>query len=169
MTDPAEPRRVSTRTALLAFVAVTVLAFGGVYLIRSVERADAVEAAPRTAAAQSAKAGGAASAGLPGVRDCGAGAPLVKPRVITLTCADAGVVASALRWDSYAERGAEGAGVVQVSGAQAGSGGGSGSYPARFRLYGPKNVDGAMAFTGLEVRYTGSTPFGDASETYSVA
>lgn len=174
MADRAESRRARPRTVVAAFAAVTAVAFGGVWFSQAQDRANAVSDAPRTAAAQKSKApradeakADAAPAKTPGVRECGLGEPVVEPEIITLTCADAGMVASGIKWAHYAVDGAEGDGVVQVS--RGANGAGVTSFPARFRLYGAKNVDGKMAFTGLEVDYAGATPLGESRETYSIA
>ncbi|TSB17570.1 hypothetical protein FNJ62_27250, partial [Streptomyces benahoarensis] len=58
--------------------------------------------------------------------------------------------------------------VVQVEKAAAGTAGDA-VFPARFRLYGVRTVEGGRAFTGLEVTYDGSTPMGDTTEMYSLA
>ncbi|ARZ69917.1 hypothetical protein M1P56_03520 [Streptomyces sp. HU2014] len=175
MADRAESRRARPRTVVAVFAAVTAVAFGGVWFSQAQDRASAVSDAPKTAAAQKSKAPrgvgeakvDAAPAKTPGVRECGLGEPVVEPEIITLTCADAGMVASGITWAHYALDGAEGNGVVQVS--RGANGAGVTSFPARFRLYGAKNVDGKMAFTGLEVDYTGATPLGESRETYSIA
>ncbi|MGD3111109.1 MULTISPECIES: hypothetical protein [unclassified Streptomyces] len=168
MTDREGSRWRRGRTALVAFVVVTALAAGGVWFSQASERASAVDAAPKTSAVQDVKSDGQPTAGLPGVRDCGIGEPEIKPRVITLTCADAGMVATGITWTRYDSEEAEGKGVVQVEKTAAGVGTDSG-YRATFRLYGAKEVDGARAFTGLEVTYEGSTPLGDTTEMYNLA
>ncbi|UQA95209.1 hypothetical protein [Streptomyces halobius] len=168
MTDRAGARWARGRTAVTAFVVVTALAGGGVWFSQESNRASAVDVAPKTSAAQGVKSAGKPSGGLPGVRDCGFGTPEIKPEVITLTCGDAGMVATAIRWDRYGSREAEGRGVVQVEQTAAGAGTGA-VFPATFRLYGAKDVDGARAFTGLEVTYEGSTPLGDTTEMYNLA
>ncbi len=181
MTDRAETRRASLRTVLVTFAVVTVLALGGVWLSQAADRASAVGAAPKTAAAQKSRpaktqpyearhradTNSVASAELPGVRDCGAGDPVLEPKIITLACADAGAVASDIKWKNYGAGGADGSGVVLVSGGAKGVA--PASFPASFHLYGAKNVDGKMAFTGLDVEYLGATPSGDATETYTIA
>ncbi|MGG2462769.1 hypothetical protein ACO0M4_23620 [Streptomyces sp. RGM 3693] len=168
MTDREEARWRRGRTALVAFVVVTALAAGGVWFGQASDRASAVDAAPKTSAVQDVKSDGRPTEGLPGVRDCGIGEPEIRPRVITLTCADAGMVATAITWDRYDADEAEGRGVVQVEKTAAGVGTDAG-YRATFRLYGAKEVDGARAFTGLEVTYDGSTPLGDTTEMYNLA
>ncbi|ARF55492.1 hypothetical protein [Streptomyces gilvosporeus] len=168
MTDREGSRWARGRTALAAFVVVTVLAAGGVWFGQAADRASAVDAAPKTAAVQDVKEDTKAAADLPGVRDCGIGDPAVKPQVITLTCADAGMVATAITWDRYGPDEARGTGVVQVEKTSAGVGADSG-FRARFRLYGVKTIGGARAFTGLEVTYEGSTPLGDTTEMYNLA
>ncbi|MBT2382633.1 hypothetical protein [Streptomyces sp. ISL-11] len=175
MADRAEPRRASMRTVVAVFAAVAVLGIGCVWFGQE-DRANAVADAPKTAAAQKSKAprtsqearvDASPARAMPGVRECGLGEPVIEPEIITLTCADAGMVASGIKWGHYARDGAEGTGVVQVS--RGASGAGVMSFPAHFRLYGAKNVDGMMAFTGLEVAYTGATPLGESQETYSIA
>ncbi|MBB5935190.1 hypothetical protein [Streptomyces zagrosensis] len=166
MTERPLRRWARARAALVTFAMVTALAFGGVWLMRTGKAADAMQEAPRTAAVQASKPDRVKAAGLPGVRDCGQDKPVLKPEIITLMCPDGGVVASEVRWERYASDGANGTGVVQVSGA---TGAAPVSYRAEFSLYGPKNVDGELAFTGLSVTYFGPTPFGDSSETYSIA
>ncbi|MEU7634576.1 MULTISPECIES: hypothetical protein [unclassified Streptomyces] len=168
MTDREGARWRRGRTALLAFVVVTALAAGGVWFGQASDRASAVDAAPKTSAVQDVKSDGQPTEGLPGVRDCGIGEPEIRPQVITLTCADAGMVATAITWDRYDADEAEGRGVVQVEKTAAGVGTDAG-YRATFRLYGAKEVDGARAFTGLEVTYEGSTPLGDTTEMYNLA
>ncbi|MEU7181163.1 hypothetical protein ACWIG3_19060 [Streptomyces celluloflavus] len=168
MTDRDGSRWVRGRTALAAFAVVTALAAGGVWFSQATDRASAVDAAPKTSAAQDVKSAGRSSAGLPGVRACGIGEPEIKPRVITLTCADAGMVATAITWERYGAQEAEGKGVVQVERTAAGVATDS-SFPATFRLFGAKTVDGARAFTGLEVTYERSTPLGDTTEMYNLA
>ncbi|MEU9113457.1 hypothetical protein AB0D04_17155 [Streptomyces sp. NPDC048483] len=168
MTERAGSRWARGRTALATFAVVTALAAGGVWFSQASDRASAVDVAPKTAAARDVKEDGRESGGLPGVRDCGIGAPAVKPQVITLACADAGMVATAITWDRYGSEEAEGTGVVQVVKTAAGVGADAG-FPATFRLYGAKTVDGARAFTGLEVTYEGSTPLGDTTEMYNLA
>ncbi|MFE0374871.1 hypothetical protein ACFW1M_04640 [Streptomyces inhibens] len=168
MTDREGSRWVRGRTALAAFVVVTALAAGGVWFSQAPDRASAVDAAPKTSAVQDVKQDAKQPGGLPGVRDCGFGEPVIKPQVITLTCADAGMVATAITWKKYGSRDALGVGVVQVEKTAAGVGTDSG-FPATFRLYGPKSVDGGLAFTGLEVTYEGSTPLGDTTEMYNLA
>ncbi|MEV0277199.1 hypothetical protein AB0I22_12545 [Streptomyces sp. NPDC050610] len=179
MTDRAETRRASWRTVLVTFAVVTVLALGGVWLSQAADRASAVGAAPKTAAAQKSRPAAtqqpreraepqaAAPAEVPGVRDCGAGDPVLEPRIITLACADAGAVASDIKWEHYGPDGADGSGMVLVSGGAKGVA--PASFPATFHLYGAKNVDGKMAFTGLDVEYLGATPSGDSTETYTIA
>ncbi|MEU5213780.1 hypothetical protein [Streptomyces sp. NPDC020742] len=168
MTDREGFRWPRGRTVLVAFVVVTVLAAGGVWFGQAADRASAVDAAPKTSAVQDVKEDAQHVDGLPGVRDCGKGKPEIKPQVITLTCADAGMVATALTWQKYGTRDALGVGVVQVEKSGAGAGTDTG-FPATFRLYGPKPVDGGLTFTGLEVTYKGSTPLGDTTEMYSLA
>ncbi|MEV0262159.1 hypothetical protein AB0I49_12515 [Streptomyces sp. NPDC050617] len=180
MTDRAVTRRASWRAVLATFAVVTVLVLGGVWLGQAADRASAVGAAPKTAAAQKARpsakkeqthrtadAKSAAPVELPGVRDCGAGEPVLEPKVITLACADAGAVASDIKWEHYGADGADGSGVVLVSGGAKGVA--PASFPAVFHLYGAKNVDGKRAFTGLDVEYLGATPSGDSTETYTIA
>ncbi|GAA0468851.1 hypothetical protein ACFQ2B_20315 [Streptomyces stramineus] len=174
MADRAQSRRASMRTVVAVLAAVTVLAVGGVWFSQAWDRASAVADAPKTAAAQKSKAPRAEAQAAtrspqraPGVRECGLGEPVVEPEIITLTCADAGMVASGIKWDRYAVDGAEGSGVVQVS--RGANGAGVASFPARFHLYGAKNVDGMMAFTGLSVDYTKATPLGEPHETYPIA
>ncbi|MEV4440101.1 hypothetical protein AB0K09_13920 [Streptomyces sp. NPDC049577] len=176
MTDRAGPGWVRTRTLVAIFVLVAVLGIGGLWLRSVADRGDVVGSAPKTAAAQKARAAGqepqvevdeADSRELPGVRDCGAGEPVLEPTIITLDCTTSGRVASGIQWDDYAADGAAGSGVVQVSGGA--NGAGRTSFPVRLRLYGPKNVDGQMAFTALEVTYTGATPTGKSTEILSIA
>lgn len=177
MTDrvvPRPPRRVGLRTVVAVFSVVTVLALGGLCLDRATERSRAVAAAPKTAAVQHQEASrevqaeidASGSGVLPGVRDCGLGEPELEPEIITLACANEGTVASGIKWEEYEAEQAEGSGVVQVSGGA--SGAARTSFPARFVLHSPKNVNGQLAFTSLEVRYTGMTPAGKATETYSI-
>ncbi|MEU9485532.1 hypothetical protein AB0D83_17955 [Streptomyces decoyicus] len=168
MTEREGSRWIRGRTALVAFAVVTALAAGGVWFGQASDRASAVDAAPKTSAVQDVKEDGKLSGGLPGVRDCGIGAPESKPHVITLTCKDGGMVATGIAWKYYGSREALGAGVVQVEKAGAGVGR-DGGFPATFRLYGPKPVDGGQVFTGLEVTYEGSTPLGDTTEMYTLA
>ncbi|WP_438487791.1 hypothetical protein [Streptomyces sp. S186] len=174
MTDREGARFRRGRAALVAFVVVTALAAGGVWFSQASQRASAVDAAPKTSAVRDVKSDGEVKAGarptggLPGVRDCGIGEPEIRPRVITLTCADAGMVATGITWERYDADEAEGHGVVQVEKTAAGVGTDAG-YRATFRLYGAKVVDGARAFTGLEVTYEGSTPLGDTTEMYNLA
>ncbi|MEV5505298.1 hypothetical protein [Streptomyces orinoci] len=175
MTDRAAPSRVSRRSALVVFAVVTVLALGGVWAGRAADRSRTVSEAPKTAAAQREEGDRAADAGsaggaageLPGVRDCGFGEPVPEPKIITLTCANSGTVASDIHWDQYGRDQAEGTGVVQVTGGAGGTA--RTSFPARFTLLAPRIVDGRPAFTSLEVRYTGMTPVGKQTETYSIA
>ncbi|GAU68008.1 hypothetical protein SSP35_06_00920 [Streptomyces sp. NBRC 110611] len=168
MTDREGSRWVRGRIALVAFVVVTALAAGGVWFSQVTDRASAVDAAPKTSAVQDGKQAAKQSGGLPGVRDCGFGKPEIKPEVITLACADAGMVATGISWEKYGTKDALGVGVVQVQKTAAGAGVDAG-FPATFRLYGPKARDGELAFTGLEVTYEGSTPFGDTTEMYNLA
>ncbi|MFE7318790.1 hypothetical protein ACFU7T_37690 [Streptomyces sp. NPDC057555] len=168
MTDREGARFRRGRTALVAFLVVTALAAGGVWFSQASDRASAVDAAPRTSAVQGVKSDGRPTGGLPGVRDCGIGEPEIRPRVITLTCADAGTVATGISWDRYDAQEAEGRGVVQVEKTAAGVGTDVG-YRATFRLYGAKEIDGERAFTVLEVTYEGSTPLGDTTEMYNLA
>ncbi|MCZ1009727.1 hypothetical protein [Streptomyces lydicus] len=167
MTDRERSRRFRVRTALAAFAAVTVLAAGGVWFGQASDRASAVDAAPKTAAVQDVKEDAKPRSGLPGVRDCGFGTPVSKPHVITLACRDAGTVATGITWKYYGAREAFGAGVVQVE--KTTGGGADSGFPATFRLFAPKAVDGGLVFTGLEVRYEGSTPLGDTTEMYNLA
>ncbi|MGW1076826.1 hypothetical protein [Streptomyces sp. NPDC002537] len=177
MADRAVPRRVSMRTLLAIFAAVTVLALAGVWLGQGQDRANAVSDAPKTAAAQKSPqplrevpqdtVEEAKPQEPPGVRECGLGDPVVEPKIITLNCANTGMVASGIKWSHYGADGADGRGVVQVS--VAANGAAPGTYPARFRLYGARNVDGLPAFTGIDVDYTGATPAGESKETYSIA
>ncbi|MFI1971707.1 hypothetical protein BLA24_19730 [Streptomyces cinnamoneus] len=176
MTDRVVARWARVRTVAAILVGMGVLVLGGVWLEQATDRASVVDRAPKTAAAQKARADGresqveveeSASATRPGVRDCGIGEPVQEPAFITLDCANAGRVASGIHWDAYESDGAAGTGVVQVSG---GAGAVAGkSFPARLRLFGPKNVDGLMAFTALEVTYTGATPTGKSMEVFSIA
>ncbi|WP_406476629.1 hypothetical protein [Streptomyces platensis] len=168
MTDREGARRVRGRTALAAFVVVTALAAGGVWCVQSSDRASAVDAAPKTSAVQDVKDDSTPSEGLPGVRDCGRGKPATKPHVITLTCEDAEMVATAITWKYYGAREALGVGVVQVEKSDAAAGTEAG-FPATFRLRDPERVGGKLAFTGLEVTYEGSTPLGDTTEMYTLA
>ncbi|MCR8575548.1 hypothetical protein [Streptomyces sp. Isolate_219] len=168
MTDREGARWVRGRTALAAFVVVTALAAGGVWFGQSSDRASAVDAAPKTSAVQDVKDAGKQSGGLPGVRDCGRGKPETKPHVITLTCEDAEMVATAISWKYYGEREALGVGVVQVERTDSGVGTDAG-FPATFRLRDPERVGGELTFTGLEVTYEGSTPLGDTTEMYNLA
>ncbi|GGX68974.1 hypothetical protein [Streptomyces hiroshimensis] len=175
MADRVAPRRPGMRTVLAIFAAVTVLALGGVWFSRAEDRSGTVANAPKTAAAQKAHPVREAAEAtperapreMPGVRECGVGKPVVEPKIITLNCSNAGVVASDIKWDSFGADGADGSGVVLVSGA---AGGGSpASFPARLRLYDVTKVDGMMAFTGIEVSYTGATPHAKAKEVYTIA
>ncbi|MFE7544277.1 hypothetical protein [Streptomyces platensis] len=168
MTDREGARWVRGRTALAAFVVVTALAAGGVWCVQPSDRASAVDAAPKTSAVQDVKDDGPSSRGLPGVRDCGRGKPATKPHVITLTCEDAEMVATAITWKYYGAREALGVGVVQVEKSDAAAGTEAG-FPATFRLRDPERVGGELAFTGLEVTYEGSTPLGDTTEMYTLA
>lgn len=184
MTDRAVPRRrrAGVRTLLMIFGGVAVLLLGGVCVGRGMDRASAVSDAPKTAKAQKAqeeqeeRAGGSAAAefggagkpgDLPGVRDCGYGEPLREPKIVTLTCATGAAVASDIEWDEYTAGRAEGYGVVQVSSGANGSA--RTAFPARLTLSAPRTVDGMTAFTWLEVAYTGLTPAGKTTETYSIA
>ncbi|MFC5722807.1 hypothetical protein ACFP1Z_21805 [Streptomyces gamaensis] len=178
MAERAVPRRARAGTVVVIVAALAVVAAGGVWLAQLKSQADAVGEAPRTAAVQKAGPGRATQearaeaalpreAGVPGVRECGLGEPIVEPEIITLNCSNAGVVASNIKWTRYTAEGASGSGVVQVSGG-ANSGAVPVSFPARLRLYGARTVDGMTAFTELEVDYTGATPFGDPSETYTI-
>ncbi|MFH8573432.1 hypothetical protein [Streptomyces sp. NPDC017993] len=167
MTERERFRWVRGRTALATFALVTAVAAGGVWWSQGADRASAVDVAPKTSAVQDVKSPGKPSGSLPGVRDCGRGEPEIKPQVITLTCVDVGMVATAITWERYGSREAEGTGVVQVeraSGAVADAG-----FPATFRLFAPETVPGGRAFTGLEVTYEGSTPLGDTTEMYNLA
>ncbi|MFF7729625.1 hypothetical protein [Streptomyces sp. NPDC008001] len=176
MADRVAPRRPGMRTVLAIFAAVTVLVIGGVWFSAAGDRSDTVANAPKTAAAQKshpardpqeAKADDtAAPRELPGVRECGVGKPVVEPKIITLNCSNAGVVASDIKWDSFTADGADGSGTVLVSGT---AGGSPASFPARLRLYDVTKVDGMMAFTGIEVSYTGATPHAKAKEVYTIA
>ncbi|MGK5545412.1 hypothetical protein ACSNOH_11865 [Streptomyces sp. URMC 127] len=176
MADRVALRRPGVRTALAIFAVVTVLAVGGVWYCAAGDRSGVVADAPKTAAAQKSlpprepEATAEDTAGpreMPGVRECGVGKPVVEPKIITLNCSNAGVVASDIKWDSFGADGADGSGVVLVSGA---AGGGSpASFPARLRLYDVTKVDGMMAFTGIEVSYTGATPHAKAKEVYTIA
>ncbi|EME97777.1 hypothetical protein J7W19_11755 [Streptomyces mobaraensis NBRC 13819 = DSM 40847] len=179
MTDRAVPRRrVRARTLLGMSGAVAVLALGGVWLGQGVDRANAVSDAPQTARAKkeqqeqrdrataSADFAPGAARELPGVRDCGYGEPLLEPKIITLSCANGGAVASDIEWDTYAADKAEGDGVVLVSSGANGSA--RTSFPARLTLSRPRKVDGMPAFTSVEVVYTGLTPAGKTTETYSI-
>ncbi|KNB49377.1 hypothetical protein [Streptomyces caatingaensis] len=181
MTDRAVPRRrrVGVRTLLLVVGGVAVLLLGGVWVGHGMDRASAVSDAPKTARAQKAREeqaersaaagfGGAGAAGeLPVVRDCGYGEPLREPKIITLTCATGATVASDIEWDEYTADRAEGTGVVQVSSGANGSA--RTAFRARLTLSAPRDVDGTRAFTSLEVAYTGLTPAGKTTETYSIA
>ncbi|MGK5728667.1 hypothetical protein [Streptomyces sp. URMC 124] len=176
MADRVAPRRPGMRTALAIFVAVTVVALGCVWFSQAQDRSGTVGDAPKTAAAQRALPARdtprampetVAPTEMPGVRECGVGTPVVEPKIITLNCSNAGVVASDIKWDSFSADGAAGTGVVLVSGA---SGGGSpASFPARLRLYDVTKVGGMLAFTGIEVSYTGATPHAKAKEVYTIA
>ncbi len=175
MTDRAVARWAGLRTVVVVFAGVVALVLGGVWLGKATDRASVVDEAPRTAAAQRSDSeqdsqvelDGASSRELPGVRDCGVGEPVPEPTIITLDCSTSGRVASGIRWDDYAADGAAGSGVVQVS---SGAAGGAGkSFPAKLRLYGPKEVDGSVAFTALEVVYTGATPSGEHREVLPIA
>ncbi|GAA0427720.1 hypothetical protein [Streptomyces luteireticuli] len=181
MTDRAVPRRrrASVRTLLVIFTGVAVLTLAGVWVGRGMDRASAVSDAPKTAKAQkdrteqgdrsaaAAFGGESGPSELPGVRDCGYGEPLQQPKIITLTCATGATVASDIEWDEYSTDRAEGYGVVQVSSGANGSA--RTSFPARLTLSAPRTVDGMTAFTSLEVAYTGLTPAGKTTETYSIA
>ncbi|MGI5338192.1 hypothetical protein ACQEVS_12710 [Streptomyces sp. CA-181903] len=179
MTDRAVPRRrVRARTLLGVSAVVAVLALGGVWLGQGADRANAVSDAPQTARAKkeqqeqrdrttaSAEFAPGAAQELPGVRDCGYGELLLEPKIITLSCANGGAVASDIEWDKYGTDKAEGDGVVLVSSGANGSA--RTSFPARLTLSRPRKVDGMLAFTSVEVRYTGLTPAGKTTETYSI-
>ncbi|MFE1176704.1 hypothetical protein [Streptomyces sp. NPDC058773] len=168
MTDREKARWIRGRTALAAFVVVTAMAAGGMWFVQVSDRASAVDVAPKTSAVQDVKEDGRQSGGLPGVRDCGRGKPEIKPHVITLTCDDAEMVATGITWKLYGPREALGSGVVQVEKSDAGVAADAG-FPATFRLLDPKRVGGAVAFTGLEVTYEGSTPLGNTTEMYNLA
>ncbi|MEV4435229.1 hypothetical protein [Streptomyces sp. NPDC049585] len=175
MTDRAAARWAGLRTVVAGLTGVLALVLGAVWLGDVTDRASVVDAAPKTAAAQKSSAqqdsqvelDDATSRQLPGVRDCGVGEPVPEPTIITLDCSTSGRVASGIRWDDYAADGAAGSGVVQVSGGAAGGAGKS--FPAKLRLYGPKEVDGSVAFTALEVVYTGATPAGEHREVLPIA
>ncbi|MGW1197072.1 hypothetical protein ACWD4B_14745 [Streptomyces sp. NPDC002536] len=175
MTDRAARRWASTRSVLALVLGVVVLGAGGVWLACATDRGSVMGEAPRTAAAQRAfstqevqvEVDESAAGELPGVRDCGGGTPVLEPKIITLDCASSGQVASGITWDEYGTGEATGNGVVQVS---SGAGGAARtSFPARLRLTGPKRVDGTMAFTALEVTYTGATPTGEAHKVFTIA
>ncbi|GHF36903.1 hypothetical protein GCM10010218_18080 [Streptomyces mashuensis] len=177
MTDRAGALRGGLRTAGAIVAGAAVLVFGGYWLGDATDRASVVDKAPKTAAAQKSKAAGqeaqaeiedASARELPGVRDCGVGEPVLEPTIITLDCSTAGRVASGIQWDDYAADGAAGSGVVQVSSRAAGAAAGK-AFPARLRLFGPKRVDGLVAFTALEVVYTGATPTGEHREVLTIA
>ncbi|RLV08949.1 hypothetical protein CTZ27_09515 [Streptomyces griseocarneus] len=178
MAERAVSRRARVSTVLAIFAAVTVLALAGVWLCQAQDRSGSVSDAPKTAAAQKSpqpirevprdtETAEAKPQELPGVRECGLGSPVVEPQIITLNCANTGVVASGIKWSHYGADGADGQGVVQVS--VAANGAAPATYPARFKLYGARNVDGLLAFTGIDVDYTGATPMGESKETYSIA
>ncbi|WP_171166250.1 hypothetical protein [Streptomyces sp. I05A-00742] len=177
MTDRAVPRRrVSVRTLVAFLAGVALLTLGGVWLGRGADRASAVSEAPRTAEAQKAQQDRTTAPAvvspkrtseLPGVRDCGYGELLLEPKIITLSCANGGAVASDIEWDEYRGDTAEGQGVVQVSSGANGSA--RTSFPARLVLSRPRKVDGMLAFTSVDVIYTGLTPAGKTTETYSIA
>ncbi|MEV4869714.1 hypothetical protein [Streptomyces syringium] len=174
MTDRAAPRWATLRTVVATLAVVAVLVCGGLWFSEASERTSTVAEAPKTAAAQKAWASDQESAEvtaaeprqLPGVRECGFRTPTVRPESIILNCSNAVMVASGIKWLSYDAKGADGRGVVQVSGGA--NGAASASYPAKFRLYGAKNVDGVRAFTGLEVEYTGATRVGDQTEIFTI-
>ncbi|MEU4210456.1 hypothetical protein AB0F13_10765 [Streptomyces sp. NPDC026206] len=176
MTDRAVARGAGLRTVVAVFLGVAVLVIGGVWLGDATNRASVVNKAPKTAAAQRTGAGqesqveleGSEARELPGVRDCGVGEPVLEPTIITLDCNNSGRVASGIHWEAYAADGAAGSGVVQVSTNAAGAAAGK-SFPVRLRLYGPKEVDGSVAFTALEVRYVGATPAGESREVLPIA
>ncbi|QSY52497.1 hypothetical protein J3S04_19195 [Streptomyces griseocarneus] len=177
MTDRAVARWAGMRTVVAILAGVAVLVLGGVWLANATDRARSVDEAPRTTAAQKSRAAGqesqvevddADSREVPGVRDCGVGEPVPEPTIITLDCSTAGRVASGIQWDRYTAAGADGSGVVQVSSGAAGAAAGK-SFPARLRLFGPKEVDGLVAFTALEVTYTGATPKGEHTEVFPIA
>ncbi|MEU8582557.1 hypothetical protein [Streptomyces abikoensis] len=174
MTDRTVARWAGWRSVVAILVGVAVLVAGGVWLEGAADRASMVDEAPKTAAAQRSGAEGSqveaedsAARELPGVRDCGMGEPVQEPTIITLDCSTSGRVASGIRWDAYTEDGANGSGVVQVSGGA--SGAAAKSFQAKLRLYGPKEVDGSVAFTALEVVYTGATPSGEHREVLPIA
>ncbi|MFI2072832.1 hypothetical protein [Streptomyces triculaminicus] len=177
MTDRAVARWAGMRTVVAILAGVAVLVLGGVWLANATDRARSVDEAPKTTAAQKSRAAGqesqvevddADSREVPGVRDCGVGEPVPEPTIITLDCSTAGRVASGIQWDRYTAAGADGSGVVQVSSGAAGAAAGK-SFPARLRLFGPKEVDGLVAFTALEVTYTGATPKGEHTEVFPIA
>ncbi|MCA6095805.1 hypothetical protein LE181_27040 [Streptomyces sp. SCA3-4] len=176
MTDRAVARGAGLRTVVAIFLGVSVLVSGGVWLGDATDRASVVNKAPKTAAAQKSGAGqesqvvleGSNARELPGVRDCGMGEPVREPTIITLDCNTSGRVASGIRWEAYTADGADGNGVVQVSSGVAGAAAGK-SFPARLRLFQPREVDGAVAFTALEVRYVGATPAGESREVLPIA
>ncbi|RII08670.1 hypothetical protein DSC45_33020 [Streptomyces sp. YIM 130001] len=168
MPDPTHqvrPQRRGVRVAVCAGVAV-VLVVGSAWALRTALSPDAVAPAPKSAAVAT-EIPTASSHPLPGVRDCGIGEPVTKPTTLTLTCADASMVAAKLTWQTYTRDTAAGTGQVQVSGQ--GSGGAGGVYPARFELLNVRNVEGRTVFTGLDVTYTKATPFGDRTESYNLA
>ncbi|MCC3774562.1 hypothetical protein [Streptomyces sp. UNOB3_S3] len=176
MTDRTVARWAGWRRVVAILVGVAVLVTGGVWLENATDRASMVDEAPKTAAAQRSGADGqdsqvepedSGARELPGVRDCGMGEPVQEPTIITLDCSTSGRVASGIRWDAYTEDGANGSGVVQVSGGA--SGAAAKSFQAKLRLYGPKEVDGSVAFTALEVVYTGATPSGEHREVLPIA
>jgi hypothetical protein len=118
--------------------------------------------APAGVAGSSAGATGAASAH-PAVKVCGAGAAVVRPRSMILTCADDGELAGRLSWTSWSRAEASATGIVTWRACRALCADSKrwDSTSADYTLTDPVRVAGqGWLFTRLELHVTGTTPHG---------
>jgi hypothetical protein len=134
-----------THRALAAFLAGMTMPAG---LIAGAAAADAASAAPAST--------------VPGVEQCGAGAALVRPVSVILTCADHGELATSLRWSRWSAAGAAATGKV----AWRGCSDCADSTPwrstgAKLTLTAPVTEPGGQVlFTRLRLQVTGPAPGG---------
>lgn len=99
----------------------------------------------------------ASAAASPAVENCGTGAALTQPSSLILTCADHGMVAGQLNWQSWTATQATATATVTW----AGSATQQDSTTADITLSEPvTQPDGTALFTELTMRVTGSTPSG---------
>jgi len=102
------------------------------------------------------------------VADCGSGA--YQPARIVVTCADAAVVATEIRWSRWTVAAAAGTSVVQVDACRPTCAAQSAKpYGAHVALSEPVQTGQGPRFSHLTLTWTGPSPFGQASNSYPLA